>query len=200
LGCCFTLKLPSSTQSPAPLLLTLLRHYSGAAQEMIREITKHGLDDLAVLCSSNGNFSRGPSFGTWVVQNWDTLPSTPQLSFRSSSLSPQSHIKTQATSPIRSPFPYFLFKANPALVSSSRASRPLFAFTRAGDPRDKTDKFVDTRFHVARTMRDQGGARTKERGHLGHAKNICMDRNPMYIGSENTYPSYNEEKWGVDSG
>jgi len=48
--------------SAEPPLATLLRRYSGAAQEMIRETAIYGLDEWAVLRSSNGNFSRGPSF------------------------------------------------------------------------------------------------------------------------------------------
>jgi len=48
------------------------------------------------------------------------------------------------------------------------------------------DAFVDERLHVARILNDKGP-------HLCHAKNICVDRNLMYIGSDNTYPTYNEE-------
>jgi len=52
-------------------------------------------------------------------------------------------------------------------------------------------KLVDKRFHVGRIMNDAPP-------HLCHAKNICVDRDldghrVMYIGSDNTYPTYNEE-------
>jgi len=43
--CCFTLKLPSPTLVTRTTPATLLRRYLGAAQEMIRETAKHGLDE-----------------------------------------------------------------------------------------------------------------------------------------------------------
>ena len=58
-------------------------------------------------------------------------------------------------------------------------------------PIDKISELVDKRFHVGRIMNDAPP-------HLCHAKNICVDRDLdghrlMYIGSDNTYPTYNEE-------
>jgi len=50
---------------------------------------------------------------------------------------------------------------------------------------DEIDTFLNKHFQVARINNDKS--------HLCHAKNICVDGNMMYIGSDNTYPSYNEE-------
>ena len=52
------------------------------------------------------------------------------------------------------------------------------------------DKVLDTYLHVKRTDTE---ATTTKRDVYNHSKIVVVDRKVMYVGSDNAYPSYNEE-------
>ena len=53
-------------------------------------------------------------------------------------------------------------------------------------PMDAIDKVVDEKFKVRRVL---GGGKL----YCNHCKIVCVDDRMLYIGSDNAYPSYNQE-------
>ena len=64
-----------------------------------------------------------------------------------------------------------------------------------GIPYKHVNSAIDRFLHIKRVMNDDGKA-------FSHSKIVCVDAKVMYIGSDNAYPSYNEEHgiWVDDKG
>lgn len=55
-----------------------------------------------------------------------------------------------------------------------------------GIPLKDVNTAIERHLHIKRVMKDDGKA-------FSHSKIVCVDRRAMYIGSDNAYPSYNQE-------
>lgn len=57
-------------------------------------------------------------------------------------------------------------------------------------PSSEIDRLIDQMVHFKRTGTSED---KKDHNLYSHSKIVCVDRKLMYVGSDNAYPSYNEE-------
>ena len=72
----------------------------------------------------------------------------------------------------------------PASQIKQRVSVILKGMEKLSDAEVQT--LIDEKFRIKRVLEDDG------KNYL-HTKVVCVDRNMMYVGSDNAYPNYNEE-------
>ena len=66
----------------------------------------------------------------------------------------------------------------------------ILPYKYGGVDTDKIDGLVDNLVHFKRTGTSDD---TKDHDLYSHSKIVCVDGKLMYVGSDNAYPSYNEE-------